>query len=118
MIFDAGVFIALDNPSKRRVILEVVREMYEGGVVPKTNEAALAQAWRDPSRQVPMAMVVRATTVFPFGDPQTVGRRCAESGTSDVVDASLAVLADQLGEEILTTDATDMRKLGVKVVKL
>lgn len=118
MIFDAGVFIALDNPAKRRVILELVREMCEGGVVPKTNEAALAQAWRDPSRQVPMAMVVRATTVFPFGDPQAVGRRCAESGTSDVVDASLAVLADQLGEEILTTDATDMRKLGVKVVKL
>ena len=65
-----------------------------------------------------MTMVVRATTVFPFGDPQTVGRRCAESGTSDVVDASLAVLADQLGEKILTTDASDMRRLGVEVAEL
>lgn len=65
-----------------------------------------------------MAMVVRATTVFPFGDPRTVGRRCAESGTSDVVDASLAVLADQLGEKILTTDAADMRRLGVAVEEL
>lgn len=81
--------------------------------MPKTNEAALAQAWRNPSRQVPMVMVIRATTVFPFGDPQTIGRRCADSGTSDVVDASLAVLADQLGEKILTTDVNDMPRLGV-----
>ena len=65
-----------------------------------------------------MTMVVKATTVFPFGDPQTVGRRWAESGTSDVVDASLAVLADQLGEKVLTTDATDMRNLGAEVVEL
>lgn len=117
MIFDAGVFIALDSPSKRRVILELVREMHERGVVPKTNEAALAQAWRDPSRQVPMAMLVKAAAVFPFGDPRTIGRRCAESGTSDVVDASLAVLGDQLGEKVLTTDASDMRRLGVEVVE-
>ena len=118
MIFDAGVFIALDNPSQRRVVFDLVRQMYEDGVVPKTNEAVLAQAWRDPSRQVPMAMVVKTTTVFPFGDPQTIGRRCAEKGTNDVVDASLAVLADQLGEKILTTDATDMRQLGVEAIEL
>lgn len=118
MIFDAGVFIALDSPSKRQVVIDLIRQMSEEGVVPKTNAAALAQAWRDPSRQVPMAMAVKSTTVFPFGDPQTIGRRCAESGTSDVVDASLAVLADQLGEKILTTDATDMRRLGVEVVEL
>ena len=65
-----------------------------------------------------MAMVVKTTTVFPFGDPQTIGRRCAESGTSDVVDASLAVLADQLGEKVLTTDATDMHQLGVEAEEL
>jgi hypothetical protein len=118
VIFDAGVFIALDNPSKRQVILDLVRQMHEEGAVPRTNEAALAQAWRDPSRQVPMAMVVRATIVHPFGDPRAIGRRCAESDTSDVVDASLAVLADQLGEKVLTTDASDLRRLGVEVVEL
>ena len=118
MIFDAGVFIALDNPSQRRVVLALVRRMQAEGIVPMTNEAALAQAWRDPSKQVPMAMLVKATRVYPFGDPRAIGRRCAVSGTSDVVDASLAVLADQTGAKILTTDADDMRALGADIAEL
>lgn len=118
MILDAGVFIALDNPSQRRVILELVRKMHAQGSFPATNEAALAQAWREPSKQVPMAMLVRATTVYPFGDPRLIGRRCAASGTNDVVDASLAVLADQIGAKILTTDPGDMAALGADVAEL
>ncbi len=52
-------------------------------------------------------------TTHPFGDPRAIGRRCAKSQTSDVVDASLAVLADQLGDRVLATDPDDMGKLGV-----
>ncbi len=118
MIFDAGVFIALDNPSQRRIVLALVETMRAEGVQPATNEAALAQAWRDPAKQVPMAMLVRATTVYPFGDPRVIGRRCAVAGTSDVIDASLAVLADQLGMTIVTTDPTDMADLDVAFRKL
>lgn len=112
MILDAGVFIALDNPSKRRVIVALVERMVAEGVTPATNEAVLAQAWRDPAVQVPMAELVDATTVYPFGDSRAVGLRCARRGTSDVVDASLAVLADQLDTTILTTDPDDMARLG------
>lgn len=111
MIFDAGVFIALENPAQRRVVLELVRTMRADGVRPVTNEAVLAQAWRDPATQVPMTLLVRACDVHPFGDSQVIGRRCAASGTGDVVDGSLAVLASQLGERILTTDPDDMRRL-------
>lgn len=78
------------------------------GVDPVTNEPELAQVWRDPAVQVPMVMLVKATTVHPFGDPKIVGRRCAMAGTSDVVDASLAVLSDWLDMKILTTDPGDM----------
>ena len=118
MILDAGVFIALDNPSQRRVVLELVRKMHAAGDFPATNEAALAQAWRVPSKQVPMAMLVKATTVYPFGDPRLIGSRCAHSATSDVVDASLAVLADQIGSTILTTDPSDMATLGADYAEL
>lgn len=111
MILDAGVFIALENPSQRRVVLALVERMRAEGVEPATNNAALAQAWRDPTRQVPMAMLVKATTVYPFGDPKIVGMRCAMTGTSDVVDASLVVLADQLDMAIVTTDPVDMARL-------
>lgn len=112
LILDAGVFIALDNPSQRMVVLALIRKMLAEGVTPKTNEAALAQAWRSPSKQVPMTMLVKATSVLPFGNAQAIGRRCALTETNDVVDASLAILADQLGLTILTTDPIDMTKLG------
>ena len=65
-----------------------------------------------------MAKLVLATTVFPFGDPKTIGMRCAQSCTSDVVDASLAVLANQLGLTILTTDPNDMATLDTNVQTL
>ncbi|MCP3989658.1 MAG: hypothetical protein GY724_11325 [Actinomycetia bacterium] len=113
MILDAGVFIALENASQRRVVLALIEMMQAEGVEPKTNEAALAQAWRDPGRQVPLAMLVKATTVYPLGDPKVIGMRCAQAGTNDVVDASLAVLADQLEMAIVTTDPADMARLGV-----
>ena len=118
VILDAGVFIALENPSRRRVVLALVRRMQAEGVVPATNDAALAQAWREPAKQAPMAMLVRAVDVHPFGDPRVIGQRCARTGTSDVVDASLAVLADQLGLKVLTTDASDMRRLGADAAEL
>jgi len=118
LILDAGVFVGLDNPSRRGVILALIRKMQTEGVTPTTNEAALAQAWRVPSVQVPMAMLLRATAVYPFGDPRAIGRRCALAKTADVVDASLAVLADQLDMSVLTTDPDDMAKLGVKFQEL
>lgn len=113
MILDAGVFISLEHPSKRRIVVALMQLMREAGVEPRTNEAALAQAWRDPSRQVPMRMLVKTVTVHPFGDATAIGMRCARYGTSDVVDASLAVLADQLGLSVLTTDPDDMARLNV-----
>ncbi len=118
VILDAGVFIALDNPSKRRVVLALVRQMHADGVIPATNDAALAQAWREPARQVPLAMLIKSINVYPFGDPRVIGQRCARTGTSDVVDASLAVLADQLGVKVLTTDTADMHRLGADAAEL
>ena len=118
MIFDAGVFIALENPSQRRVVVALVEKMLAQSTLPITNEPVLAQAWRDPGRQVAMTQLVNATTVFPFGDAKAVGLRCAQSATNDVVDASLAVLADQLDDTILTSDPNDMTKLGAPHVAL
>lgn len=118
MIFDAGVFIAVESSSQRRTVLEIVHRLRVEGITLATNEAALAQAWREPARQVHMTRLVRALDVYPFGDPRAIGQRCAQTGTSDVVDASLAILADQLGVKVLTTDAADMRRLGVQTAEL
>jgi len=118
MILDAGVFIALDDPAKRGVVQALIGEMRRSGEVPVTNEAVLAQVWRDPAKQVLLGALLRTLSVRDFGDAKTIGRRCAVSRTSDVVDASLAVLADQLGMKVLTTDPHDMAKLGAAFTEL
>ena len=112
MILDTGVFIALDNPSRRRIILALVKKMRAEGSTPVTTDGVLAESWRHPATQVPMTLLLKLTEVYPFGNPKAIGLRCASSGTSDVVDASLAVLSDQLELPILTTDADDMASLG------
>jgi hypothetical protein len=118
MIFDAGVFLALDNPSKRGVVLALLQKLQSEGIEPATNEAVLAQTWRQPAKQVALNMLLKAVDIYPFGEPKVIGMRCAKTGTNDVVDASLAVLADQLGTCILTTDPRDMAKLEARYQKL
>ncbi|NOX29026.1 MAG: hypothetical protein GXP35_03085 [Actinobacteria bacterium] len=118
MILDAGVFIALDNPAQRGVVQALIGEMIRSGEVPVTNEAVLAQVWRGPAKQVPLGALLSTVSVRDFGDAKTIGRRCAVSRTSDVVDASLAVLADQLGMKVLTTDPGNMASLGAAFVEL
>lgn len=118
MIFDAGVFIALEKPSSRGVVLALVERHLANGVLPITTNATLAQAWRDPARQVALGRLARSVDVYPFGDPQVIGTRCGASGTSDVVDAGLAVLGDQLDETIVTTDPNDMAALNTNYIEL
>ncbi len=118
MILDAGVFIAVDNPAQRGIVVALMQRLLNDNTPPHTNTATLAQAWRNPRRQVPMAKLVAATTVHAFGDPQVIGLKCATTATSDVVDASLAVLAQQLNDSILTTDPDDMTRLGAPHVSL
>jgi hypothetical protein len=44
----------------------------------------------------------------------TIGRRLAATGTSDVVDAPLAVVAENLDTFILTADHDDMSRLNAR----
>lgn len=99
-------------------IVDAGEQLSAEGTTPETTVAVLAQAWRDPSTQVPLRRLSKATRVHEFGDSATVAQRCAVAGTCDVVDASLAVLADQLGRTILTTDPTDMEQLGAHYAEL
>ena len=118
MIFDAGVLIAVERPSTRRVVLALVEKHLAENSWPATTNAVLAQAWRDPARQVALTRLARFIEIYPFGDSQVVGALCGRSETSDVVDASLAVLASQLGETIVTTDPKDMMQLDAPFVEL
>jgi predicted nucleic acid-binding protein len=115
---DAGGLIAVDR-GDRQVIVLLVRARETGAriTIPAT---ALAQAVRDPARQVRLARLVRqpTTDVVPLDrvDATSVGRLLAVSGTADITDAHVVICARRAGQRIVTSDPDDLRSLDSQAV--
>jgi len=56
-----------------------------------------------------------SVTVYPIDLPtaKILGRICADSGHSDIVDAHVAMLALIYQTAVLTSDPSDMARLGI-----
>lgn len=110
---DSGALIAIERGS-RDMAAYVKLHARDGRriVVPA---AALAQAWRDGRRQARLAsfLASRQCEVVALDEPaaRMAGYLCARSGTSDVVDASVVVVARQRGRRVVTSDPDDLRRL-------
>lgn len=77
-----------------------------------TSSGCVAQAWRDGARQAELARLLRSVTEEPL-DPRSsrpVGQLCAVTGTADVVDAHLALLARD-SDIVMTSDPRDLTNL-------
>ncbi|PWJ54602.1 hypothetical protein SAMN06264364_10645 [Quadrisphaera granulorum] len=100
-------------------LLDAVHHREGTVVVPA---GALAQVWRDGARQARLGRLLRsiAVVVDPL-DGQTAraaGVLCGRAGTSDVVDASVALAAARRGCAVVTTDPEDLSRLGADVIAL
>jgi hypothetical protein len=75
----------------------------------------LAQAWREPARQAPLAQLLKkaGVVVVPLdaAAARATGILCAASGTPDVVDASVALCAHVHGDHVVTSDPVDIARL-------
>jgi hypothetical protein len=95
LVLDTGTLIGLER-NDRRVIAMLARVSERGDQI-TIPASALAQAIRQPERQVRLARLVRqpSATVVPLdrADATSIGRLLAASGTSDVVDAHVVVCA-------------------------
>lgn len=119
---DAGALIALDRDD-RRVLALLARAQDRSArvTIPAT---ALAQAVRNPARQVRLARLVRQPTTDVVAldrvDATGVGRLLAASGTADVVDAHVVRCARRTGQAIATSDPEDLHHLdpSLLLVKL
>ena len=112
MILDAGPLVALDRgESAARSFLAAAVRTDEAL---HTTAPVLAQVWRDGARQARLARIAMSITVHPFAadDYTDVGRLLRRSGTADVVDAHVAVLAARVGHSILTSDVGDFIALA------
>jgi predicted nucleic acid-binding protein len=110
LLLDAGALIAADK-GDRKVGARLSVAQKERLPV-RTGATALAQVWRDGSRQANLARLLAGIDVLPLdrSDARTVGELLGATGTTDVVDAHLAVLAEP-GDRILTSDPGDMERL-------
>ena len=117
LTLDAGALIAIDRDD-RRVLVLLARALETGArvTVPST---ALAQAIRQPERQVGLARVVRQPTTDVVSldrvDATSVGRLLAASGTADIVDAHVVICARRARQRIVTSDPGDLRTLDPRI---
>jgi hypothetical protein len=76
---------------------------------------ALAQVWRDGQRQVPLRALCgsRKTEVVLLGraSAEAAGVLCGRTKTSDIVDASVVIVARQERAVVVTSDPDDLRRL-------
>lgn len=109
MILDAGVLVSVDRGdlASRQLTVMAVQDRD----VLRTSEAVVAQVWRDGARQARLARFLRALEIHPLDDGRNLGHLLRDSGTSDVVDAHVALLAQRTGDAIVTGDVDDLTRL-------
>lgn len=83
---------------------------------------ALAQAWRNPMRQVRLVRVMSSegVAIHPLdaATARAAGQLCAATATSDIVDASVVIVARVVDGVTVTSDVDGLRRLdkGIDLV--
>jgi predicted nucleic acid-binding protein len=116
LVLDAGAFIAVErgNPDVIRLLDRVQRS----GARMLTSAGVVAQVWRGgKDRQVPMAYLLKRTTVVDLDEPSAklLGLLLAATGTSDPVDAHIVALARKHGWPVLSSDPDDLQRIDKAV---
>lgn len=115
MILDAGFLISVDRGERAAQEFLTAALVHETPLT--TTHPIIAQVWRDGVRQARLARFLQSVTVVAFDDGPEVGNLLALSGTSDVVDAHIVVVAVRRSEPILTGDVHDMEVLGTSLAE-
>jgi len=116
-VLDAGALIAHErNNPKVGALLKVASRQRIEMVLPSV---VLAQVWRDGSRQAVLSRMLRTPGIVEaplrHEDAKRVGELLRESGTTDVADAHVVVIASRLRAPVITSDPGDISKLNAEV---
>lgn len=117
VVLDASALIAFERGDARMRAL--CREAIRSGVRFVVPAGVVGQVWRDGARQVPLAALLTApTTDVPVLDvplAEACGVLCGRVGTSDVVDASVVLVARRERAVVVTSDERDLRRLDPRL---
>jgi predicted nucleic acid-binding protein len=121
LVLDTGALIALDRGDKRMIaLLDRALDQARTFRVPA---GVVGQAWRNlPSSggriQATLARFLRSDEVeiVPLDGPlaRSCGELCAATDSSDVIDASVVIVARQRRDPIVSGDPHDLRRLDPK----
>ncbi len=111
-LYDAGALIAFDN-SDRQMWLRHKLALDDGRDI-RVPAVVLGRAWRDGRRQVQLARALAGCRADPVGleTSKSAGVLCGRSGTADVVDATVVVMAAALRAIVWTSDPEDIGTLA------
>lgn len=113
VVLDAGALIALDRGDKRMIAL--LDQALARGVAFRVPVGVVGQAWRDGRVQATLARFLRAdeVTIVPLDEQlaRSCGELCGAANTSDIIDASVVILARERRDLIITSDPNDLRHL-------
>ena len=113
IVLDSGALIALERGDARMRAL--CREALRVGARVVVPSAVVAQVIRRPAQQVVIrALLDGPTTEIPVLDrllAEAAGVLCARTGTADVVDATVVLVAGRERAAVVSSDPKDLRRL-------
>ncbi|BAK36398.1 hypothetical protein MLP_33840 [Microlunatus phosphovorus NM-1] len=110
-VYDAAALIAAESNNRR--IWAEHRARLELGIEPITTAPVVAQVSRSP-REVQLRRFLRGCRLVALtpDDAHRIGILLAATGTSDVIDAHVALVASDERADIWTSDPEDLRSLA------
>ncbi len=107
LVLDAGALIAIDRDDRRVAGLIELGRRASASLV--STAPVVGQAWRDGARQARLARALEMIDLRPveLDDAKQAGELLGRAGTSDIVDALVALLALP-GDQLLTSDPDDL----------
>ena len=111
VVYDAGGLVAAERNDRRFWLGHRIR--LEAGVVPIVPAPVVAQVSRSP-RQAQLRRLLRGCEILALDEPtaHAVGQLLGRSGTADIVDATVVVVAMTQQAEIVTADQSDISRLA------
>ena len=116
IVLDTGALIALDRGS--RTVLSRLQTAFDKGDEVQVPAGVIGQAWREPNQHVLLSRALKRCEEVALDESiaRFSGQLCGQAGTSDVIDASVAVAvadSNRHGSKVtlLTSDPSDMRNL-------
>jgi predicted nucleic acid-binding protein len=113
LVLDTGALIAFERNDRRlRALVELALAHGSALHVPA---GVVGQAWRDGGRQARIARLLGSglllVQALDRDEAQAAGVLCGLSGTRDVIDASVALLARRHSAKVVTSDPKDLRRI-------